>query len=452
MDKSVIDVASGGALMSKTLATIRNLISNMVGNTQQFGVRRPTTSRGVNEVIVANNQRLDKVTKLLSLVRQLVIRQHHTSLPTIVSDICTSIDHPTNSCHTCKKLNRIVLKPNHGRRGPKNVITFEGLLRRGDIPKTVTVAPTVAHDYKINFEAHKLKGRRPAMMLVTRNQATSSINDGKEHTSQWLLQVVASLQARNEEQSRLNAKAEQHQMQAEERHRLAEERYRETLKMTEEREEELQRQLVAVKATMEKSIGSQSAVSPSAFWAQPFSEEIDQTPIPQSFREDPHTHLQAFQTQMYTSGGDDRLSCKLFPRTIRGVAMHWLATLPPQSIRTFSNLATSFASQFAANKTKCLEVADLFDIKQSKGETLKNYLARFNNAMVRVNDPDKKFFVKAFQKELRAGQFSNSLALRKSLTMEEIRAQAEKHIEVEEDQADRLEMEKQLRTNDTRPT
>ncbi|RDX75753.1 hypothetical protein CR513_44334, partial [Mucuna pruriens] len=129
-----------------------------------------------------------------------------------------------------------------------------------------------------------------------------------------------------------------------------------------------------------------------------------------------------------------------------------VTTLLPRSIKTFGDLATSFASQFAANKTKLLEVVDLFDIKQRKGKTLKNYLACFNNASIRVNDPDHKFFVKAFQKGLRAGQFSNSLALRKPLIMEEIRAYAEKHIEVEEDQTDRLEVEKQSRKGDTQPT
>ncbi|RDX82713.1 hypothetical protein CR513_36469, partial [Mucuna pruriens] len=127
--------------------------------------------------------------------------------------------------------------------------------------------------------------------------------------------------------------------------------------------------------------------------------------------------------------------------------MHWLATFPPRSIRTFGDLATSFASQFAANKMKRLEVVDLFDIKQSKDKTLKNYLVHFNNAMVRVNDLDQKFFVKAFQKGLRAGQFNDSLALRKPLTMKEIRARAEKHIE-----ADRLEVEKQPRIGDTQLT
>ncbi|RDY03051.1 hypothetical protein CR513_13392, partial [Mucuna pruriens] len=83
---------------------------------------------------------------------------------------------------------------------------------------------------------------------------------------------------------------------------------------------------------------------------------------------------------------------------------------------------------------KHLEVVDLFDIKQNKGETLKNYLARYNNATV-------------FQKGLRMGQFSDSLTLRKPLTMEEIRAWAEKHIEV-----DLLEVERQPSAGDTRPT
>ncbi|RDX85430.1 hypothetical protein CR513_33375, partial [Mucuna pruriens] len=72
--------------------------------------------------------------------------------------------------------------------------------------------------------------------------------------------------------------------------------------------------------------------------------------------------------------------------------MHWLATLPPHSIKSFNDLVASFVSQFAMNRVKWLEV---------KSQTLKSYLARFNNAMVRVNDPDQKFFVKAFQKGLR---------------------------------------------------
>ncbi|RDX71032.1 hypothetical protein CR513_49654, partial [Mucuna pruriens] len=103
--------------------------------------------------------------------------------------------------------------------------------------------------------------------------------------------------------------------------------------------------------------------------------------------QDPHTHLQALYVHLEETTD---LATNCFLEHCR----EWLCT---------GELATSFASQFAANKMKRMEVADLFDIKQTKGETLKSYLAGFNNATVKVNNPDQKFFVKAFQKGLRVG-------------------------------------------------
>ncbi|RDY01339.1 hypothetical protein CR513_15354, partial [Mucuna pruriens] len=111
----------------------------------------------------------------------------------------------------------------------------------------------------------------------------------------------------------------------------------------------------------------------------------------------------------------------------------WFVGLPPRTIHSFNDLATIFVSQFFANCAKRLEVANLFDIWQVKGESLKKYLIRFNNTTVQVNNLDQKFFVKAFQKGLRVGQFSYSLALRHPSSMGEIRARVEKHIEAEED-------------------
>ncbi|RDX60993.1 hypothetical protein CR513_60816, partial [Mucuna pruriens] len=109
-----------------------------------------------------------------------------------------------------------------------------------------------------------------------------------------------------------------------------------------------------------------------------------------------------------------------------------MATLPTRSICSFSDLADSFVSQFATNKVKRLEMANLFDIKQAKRESLKSYLARFNNTTMQVDDPDQKFFCESLLE---------GTARWPSSTMEEIRAQAEKHVEVEEDQAERLEAE-----------
>ncbi|RDX95424.1 hypothetical protein CR513_22053, partial [Mucuna pruriens] len=145
--------------------------------------------------------------------------------------------------------------------------------------------------------------------------------------------------------------------------------------------------------------------------------------------------------KVYISGRSDTISNKLFPSTLRGVTMQWLSGLPAQTIQSFGDLATLFIFQFATNKSKQMEVVYLFDIKQMKGENLKVYLARFNSTTIRVNDPNQKFFVKAFHKGLHVNQFNDLLTLRRLFNMKEIRAQAKKHIEAEENLTDRLEVE-----------
>ncbi|RDY00037.1 hypothetical protein CR513_16828, partial [Mucuna pruriens] len=101
MDRSMIDAASGGALMDKTPAAARHLISNMAGNTQQFGIRGPSQSRMVNEIGAASNQRLEnQLIELTSLVRQLAVRQHQPAMAAKICGICTSVEHPTDMCPT----------------------------------------------------------------------------------------------------------------------------------------------------------------------------------------------------------------------------------------------------------------------------------------------------------------------------------------------------------------
>ncbi|RDX87210.1 hypothetical protein CR513_31350, partial [Mucuna pruriens] len=110
---------------------------------------------------------------------------------------------------------------------------------------------------------------------------------------------------------------------------------------------------------------------------------------------------------------------------LRGVAMQWFSRLPSRTIHNFNDLVTYSLSQLVANRAKKLEIANLFDIKQMKGENLKKYLTHFNSVMIQVNDPDQKFF------GLHVGHFSDSVALRGLTNKEEIRAQVEKHIKAQ---------------------
>ncbi|RDY05053.1 hypothetical protein CR513_11145, partial [Mucuna pruriens] len=104
MDRSMIDVVSGGALMDKTLAVVRHLISNMASNTQQFGIKGASQPRMVNEIGVVDNLRLEnQLTELTSLVRQLVVGQHQPNIATRVCGICTSVEHPIDMCPTLQE-------------------------------------------------------------------------------------------------------------------------------------------------------------------------------------------------------------------------------------------------------------------------------------------------------------------------------------------------------------
>ncbi|GAU41091.1 hypothetical protein TSUD_139940 [Trifolium subterraneum] len=175
---------------------------------------------------------------------------------------------------------------------------------------------------------------------------------------------------------------------------------------------------------------------------QPFSEEIQAVAVPRHFCEptidsydgsgDPQSHVSTFQTQMFISGADDALSCKIFAGNLKDVAHKWIAGLPTRSVTSFEDLATRFVAQFAANSQKPFLVADLFDVRQRPTEPLKNYLARFNSATLKVTEPNEDIFVMAFEKGLSSGTFSEALTLRKANSMNEIQMRAEKHIEAEE--------------------
>lgn len=88
---NIIDVASSGALVDKTPQEARNLISNMVANSQQFGTRQDVPVRWVNEVnTISVEQQLSELT---SIVCQLTAGSMQ---PKIVHGIYTNMGDPTN--------------------------------------------------------------------------------------------------------------------------------------------------------------------------------------------------------------------------------------------------------------------------------------------------------------------------------------------------------------------
>ncbi|MCI25277.1 hypothetical protein A2U01_0046467, partial [Trifolium medium] len=100
MDRNILDAASGGALVDKTPAAARALIENMSLNSQQFSTRNNVVNqtKGVHEIQASSSsiKSLEtRVDELTSLVKQLAVHKPQTAK---VCGICTSPEHPTDTC------------------------------------------------------------------------------------------------------------------------------------------------------------------------------------------------------------------------------------------------------------------------------------------------------------------------------------------------------------------
>ncbi|XP_062093487.1 uncharacterized protein LOC133799488 [Humulus lupulus] len=95
LDRSMIDAASGEALVDKTPTASRSLISNMATNSQQFGVRQEVSVKGLNET---NSKVEQQLAQLTSMVQQMALG--HQVRP---CGICQLVGHPTDACPTLQE-------------------------------------------------------------------------------------------------------------------------------------------------------------------------------------------------------------------------------------------------------------------------------------------------------------------------------------------------------------
>ncbi|XP_071905840.1 uncharacterized protein [Coffea arabica] len=92
-DRSIIDAASGGALVNKTPQEARELIEGMAENSQQFGTREDVPIRRVNEIETPSVQQ--QLNELTAFVRQQAVRNASQAR---VCGICTGIGHSADMC------------------------------------------------------------------------------------------------------------------------------------------------------------------------------------------------------------------------------------------------------------------------------------------------------------------------------------------------------------------
>lgn len=106
--------------------------------------------------------------------------------------------------------------------------------------------------------------------------------------------------------------------------------------------------------------------------------------------QNPFDHLETYKTLILLHDYSDGVMCRAFPTTLKGFAQKWFNNLQLSNINSFSELSQSFISHFIGGRRYCKLATYLLNVKQSKGESLRDYVSRFNREVMQVDDVDKK--------------------------------------------------------------
>jgi len=175
---------------------------------------------------------------------------------------------------------------------------------------------------------------------------------------------------------------------------------------------------------------------------QLFSFEILNEPIPANYvfpkigsfngKQDLNAHVKNFRAQMLIYGGSDAVRCKMLAGSLTDTRLDWFNNFPEGSVTSLEVFVRLLVAHFAANKTKLPDTADLFDVRQARGEAVKQYLHRFNEVVVQISQPNEGMCVEAFIRQLRSGSFGESLVKKRPANMADINLWIVSYVKVEE--------------------
>ncbi|XP_025692766.1 uncharacterized protein [Arachis hypogaea] len=134
----------------------------------------------------------------------------------------------------------------------------------------------------------------------------------------------------------------------------------------------------------------------------------------------------------YRTGANEPVLYRAFPTYLDGAALLWFSKLPEGSISSFEDLARSFIDYFAASRIYVHGSDYLGTIKQGQHESLKDYMTRFADATMEIQDLDPAVHLHALKAGLRPGKFRETIAITKPKTLEEFRERAAGQMEIEE--------------------
>ena len=119
----------------------------------------------------------------------------------------------------------------------------------------------------------------------------------------------------------------------------------------------------------------------------PFTRKIEGAKLPRRFHQPTFTiyngrtdlveHVSQFNQRMTVHSKDEALICRVFPSSLRPVAMRWFDGLRANTINSFKELTQAFGSSFVTCSRVPWPLDSLLSLSMREGETLKTYSNRY---------------------------------------------------------------------------
>ncbi|XP_073057316.1 uncharacterized protein [Primulina eburnea] len=181
----------------------------------------------------------------------------------------------------------------------------------------------------------------------------------------------------------------------------------------------------------------------------PFAEIIVREPLLGNFKSakikdydgnaDPEEHLARFENMAMLHCNTDRINCKEFLTMLVDSTQRWFEGLAPQSIHSFKDIQKVFSHHFSSSKKYKKTAFSLFEVKQSREESLRANIRRFNRVALDVPTCATETKTTVFTQGLREGSrgFRRLIVpAEKYINMEE--AQKKKREAVKKERGDRV--------------
>ncbi|XP_058068264.1 uncharacterized protein LOC131217366 [Magnolia sinica] len=128
----------------------------------------------------------------------------------------------------------------------------------------------------------------------------------------------------------------------------------------------------------------------------------------------------------------DVMMCRGFSITLAKSDQNYYRQLKPNSVGSFTELSRLFLTQFISGKKSWKSTTHLFTIKQGPKESLKDFIACFNEEALQVEDYDDKMTLSAMFSGLKEGKFTFFIGKNAPKTLVDLVSRAQKYTNAEE--------------------